>query len=115
MTDSEVKIELSSDASNENDELFKLYESDDKLEKIVLNRSVERQIEYIMLSRGLCVSCEIHNPYGSNILSMDQYHLILRHKRTIQLYQFQECTLELFHRFFGMTTTEFFDSISLDV
>ena len=115
MTDSEVTIELNSGESNENDELFKLYESDDKLEKIVLNRSVERQIEYIMLSQSLCVSCKIHNPLGSNLLFKDQYHLILRHKRAIQLYQFQKDTLELFHRFFRMTTTEFFDSISLDV
>ena len=114
MTDSRKTIVSDRYNSNENSELFKLYESDDKSEKIILNRSVKHQIEYIMLSSNLCVLCNVCNPFGSNFLSMDQYHLILIHKKSIQLYLLKEGTLELFYLFFGMTTSEFFDLISPD-
>ena len=115
MMNSEIACDFGSAIGSENDEVFKLFESDDKREKIILNRSVQQQVEYIMLSPNLSVPCKIHNPLGSNVLSMDQYHLILRHKRSIQLYQMREGTLELFYLFFRMTTSEFFDSISLEV
>lgn len=113
MTNNETSGELV--FTGENDEQFILYESENKLEKIVLYRSIESQLEYILMTPNLVRICEIHNPLGCNILFTKQYHFILSHKRNIQLYQSQKDTLELFHIFFGMTTTEYFDSISLDV
>ena len=101
--------------TSENDEQFMLYESENKLEKIFLFRSIEQQLEYILLSPCLVAQCEVQNLLGSNILFFEQYHMLLLHKRNIQLYLITEDKLSLFHRFFGMTTTEFFDSISDDV
>ena len=108
-----AKNESASELGNTlNDEIFKLYESDDMLERIVLYRSIEQKLEYIMLTPNLVERCEIHNPLRGNILFMNQYHLILRHKRSIQCYLIQEDKLVLFSQIFGMSTSDFFDSIS---
>ena len=112
---SEIACDLSSATGIENDELFVLYESEDRLERIVLYRSIERQLEYILMSPTLVRLCEVHNPTGSNILFMHQYHILLMHKRNIQNYLIDKDHLILFHLFFKATTSEFFDSISIDI
>ena len=86
MTCREIEYDFVSTAGGENDDVFILYESNDKTERIVLYRSIEQQIEYILMSTSFVSVCEVHNPTGSNILFMNQYHMILRHKRCIQLY-----------------------------
>ena len=112
---SKIACDFDSAIGSENDELFVLYESEDRLERIVLYRSIEQQIEYILISPNLVKLCDDYNPTGSNILFIDQYHTILMQKRNIQLYLIEEDNILLFYKFFGMGISEFFDSISLDV
>jgi hypothetical protein len=115
MSKTETETVFKSGFAKENDEIFTLYETEDRLERIVLHRSIEQQQEFIILSPSLIIPCEIHNPLGGNILFMNQYHLILRHKRNIQRYLIQEDKLVLFIQILGMSTSDFFDSISLNV
>jgi hypothetical protein len=95
------------------DEYIVLYESQDKTERIVLFRNMQRQIEYILLSPNLLYSDgDIY--LARCYLELNEYHFLLNHRNKIQLYQFRNNRLELFHAFFRMTTTGFFKSITLN-
>jgi hypothetical protein len=94
------------------DEYLVLYESDDKTERIVLFRNMLTQIEYILLSPHLLDATE-RNRLMRNYLELNEYHLLLKHQYKIQLYQFKFNRLALFHAFFRMTTSAFFNSIAV--
>lgn len=95
------------------DEYIVLYESQDKTERIVLFRNMQRQIEYILLSPNLLFSDE-NTHLARCYLELSEYHFLLNHRNKIQLYQFRNNRLALFHAFFKMTTTAFFKSIAVD-
>jgi hypothetical protein len=94
------------------DEFIVLYESEDRTERIVLFRNRIRQIEYILLSPNLLyLDGDIH--LAKFYLEFNEYHFLLNHRNKIQLYQFRNNRLALFHAFFRMTTTAFFKSIAV--
>ncbi|MGO4891569.1 hypothetical protein [Flavobacterium sp. W21_SRS_FM6] len=97
---------------DETDEYIILYESTDKTERIVLFRSMIRQIEYVLLSPSLIHTAE-NIRLTKSYLELNEYHLLLNHRNKIQLYQFKDNRIALFHAFFRMTTTAFFNSIAV--
>jgi hypothetical protein len=112
MTEINELDDLNIGLAAETDEYIVLYESSDKTERIVLFRNMQRQIEYILLSPCLLYS-EVQPSFARHYLELNEYHLLLRHRNKIQLYQFKDNRLALFHAFFRMTTTSFFASIKL--
>jgi hypothetical protein len=94
------------------DEYIVLYESEDRTERIVLFRNMQRQIEYILLSPSLMCSDE-NLSLAKTYLKLNEYHFLLNHRYKIQLYQFKDNRIALFHAFFRMTTTAFFKSIEV--
>lgn len=108
----DVLDDLNIGLADETDEYLVLYESNDKSERIVLFRNMLKQVEYILLSPNL-LDATIRTRLMRNYLELDEYHLLLKHRYKIQLYQFKYNRLALFHAFFRMTTTAFFKSIAV--
>jgi hypothetical protein len=94
------------------DEVYTLFESDDKIERILVYRNNEMNTEYMMLSPSLIKACERYNPLGSNIIFPEQYWVIKEFQRKIEGYQLEKGIIEWFSRFFGVSMSEFFHSIA---
>ncbi|WP_158972597.1 hypothetical protein [Paraglaciecola sp. L3A3] len=88
-------------------EMLVLYKSEDKLDKIVLHKSLEGQCEYVMLSKNMVTHCEYCNPLGSNILFMNQYRLLSRYKAQIERYIKLQDTKQLFNMIVGIELNAF--------
>lgn len=112
MTDVIEIDDLNIGLADQVDEYIILYESSDKTERIVLFRNMIRQIEYILLSPSLIHTTE-NTRSTKSYLELNEYHLLLNHRNKIQLYQFKDNRIALFHAFFRMTTTSFFNSIAV--
>jgi len=95
------------------DEFFVLYESDDCSKRIVLFRNQLKQIEYILMSPCLTVKANKEKIIQRNFFMLDEYFVLLEHQPVIIRF-LNSCDERLiyFRAFFGMTVSQFFNTIS---
>lgn len=101
-------------SDTESEETYTLFESDDMVERIIVNRNSTLNTEYILLSPSLVHTCESSNPLGSNIVFPDQYQIINMFRRKVERYQNDKESLERFIKFFGVSITDFFAKYGVD-
>ena len=115
MTINNAKINRSWSTEEQLDEVYTLFESDDKIERILVYRNNRMNTEYVMLSPSLVDVCERYNPLGSNIIFPDQYQAINMFKSKVECYQIDKGHLEQFIDFFGVSIAEFFAKYDMKI